>query len=54
MSRVLWDVEYFQSFVVQVSQGFLLNLMLVLGIGGVLFYMNWRLALRSSCPSPLW
>ena len=53
MSRVLYDVEYFQGFVVQVAQGFLLNVMLVLGIGGMLFYMNWHLALLVLMPIPL-
>ncbi len=52
MSRVLWDVEYFQGFVVQVSQGFLLNLMLVLGIGTMLFTMNWQLASLVIVPIP--
>lgn len=52
MSRVLYDVDYFQGFVAQVAQGFLLNVMLVLGIGTVLFYMNWRLALLVMLPIP--
>lgn len=52
MSRVLYDVDYFQGFVNQVAQGFLLNLMLVLGIGGVLFFMNWQLALLVMLPVP--
>ena len=52
MSRVLYDVDYFQGFVTQVAQGFLLNLMLVLGIGGMLFYMNWKLALLVLLPIP--
>ncbi|MDX1935087.1 MAG: ABC transporter ATP-binding protein [Capsulimonadales bacterium] len=52
MSRVLWDVEYFQGFVSQVSQGFLLNLMLVVGIGFALFSMNWQLALLVIVPLP--
>ncbi|MBN1917298.1 MAG: ABC transporter ATP-binding protein [Verrucomicrobia bacterium] len=52
MSRVLYDVDQFQGFVVQVAQGFLLNLMLVLGIGTVLFLMNWRLALLVLLPIP--
>jgi ATP-binding cassette subfamily B protein len=53
MSRVLYDVDYFQSFVVQVSQGFLLNLMLVVGIGATLFAMNWRLATLVLLPVPI-
>ena len=52
MSRVLYDVDYFQGFVVQVAQGFLLNLLLVLGIGAVLFSMNWKLALLVMLPIP--
>jgi len=52
MSRVLYDVDYFQGFVTQVAQGFLLNLMLVLGIGGMLFFMNWKLALLVLLPIP--
>jgi ATP-binding cassette subfamily B protein len=52
MSRVLWDVDYFQGFVSQVSQGFLLNLMLVIGIGFALFSMNWKLALLVIVPLP--
>ena len=52
MSRVLYDVDYFQSFVGQVAQGFLLNLMLVLGIGTMLFFMNWRLAWLVLLPMP--
>ena len=52
MSRVLYDVDYFQGFVVQVAQGFLLNLMRVLGIGVVLFLMNWRLAFLVLLPIP--
>jgi len=52
MSRVLYDVDYFQSFVSQVAQGFLLNLMLVIGVGAMLFSMNWRLASLVLLPIP--
>lgn len=52
MSRVMYDVDYFQGFVVQVAQGFLLNLLLVLGIGTMLFVMNWKLALLVMLPIP--
>jgi ATP-binding cassette subfamily B protein len=52
MSRVLYDVDHFQGFVVQVAQGFLLNLMLVIGIGTVLFVMNWKLAFLVLLPIP--
>lgn len=53
MSRVLNDVDFFQGFVAQVAQGFLCNLMLVLGIGTMLFVMNWRLAILVMLPIPL-
>jgi ATP-binding cassette subfamily B protein len=53
MSRVLYDLEYFTGFVQQVAEGFLLNLLMVLGIGAVLFSMNWRLALVVMLPVPL-
>ena len=53
MSRVLSDVEYFQSFVTQVSQGLLVNVMMVIGIGVMLFTMNWFLALLVIVPIPL-
>ncbi len=52
MSRVLYDVDYFQGFVHQVAHGFLLNLLLVLGIGTVLFFMNTRLAVVVLLPIP--
>lgn len=53
MSRVLHDVEFFQGFVRQVSQGFLLNCILVLAIGVVLFTMNWELAFLVMLPVPV-
>ena len=53
MSRVLHDVEFFQGFVIQVSQGFLLNCILVLAIGVVLFTMNWELAFLVMLPVPV-
>jgi len=53
VSRVLWDVDYFGSFVDQVAQGFLMNVMTVIGIGVVLFTENWQLALWVMLPIPL-
>ena len=53
MSRVLHDVDFFQQFVEQVARGFLLNSMLVVGVGAVLFAMNWRLAFLVMLPIPL-
>lgn len=52
MSRVLNDVDYFQGFVSQMAQGFLLNVLLVMGIGTTLFVMNWKLALWVMIPIP--
>ena len=52
MSRVLYDVDYFQGFVAQVAQGFLLNVMLIFCIGAVLFVMKWELALLVLLPIP--
>jgi ATP-binding cassette subfamily B protein len=52
MSRVLYDVDIFQQFVQQVAHGFLLNLLLVLGIGAMLFSMNARLAVFVLLPIP--
>ena len=53
MSRVLYDTEYFQSFVQQVSQGLLVSLFRVLAIGAILFTMNWQLALFVLIPIPV-
>lgn len=52
MSRVLGDVEYFQGFVQQVAQGFLVNVLTVVGIAVMLFTMNWKLACFVLCPIP--
>ena len=52
MSRVLYDVDYLQGFVAQVAQGFLPNLMLVLGVGTMLCFMNWQLAPLVLLPIP--
>jgi ATP-binding cassette, subfamily B, bacterial len=53
MSRVLHDVDYFQGFVNQVGQGFLVNIMLLAGIGIALFMLSWQLALLVLVPIPL-
>ena len=53
MSRVVNDVDQFADFVNQVAQGFLLNVLTVIGIGIMLFYMNWQLALLVLLPIPL-
>ena len=53
MSRVLYDVEYLHGAVNQIAQGFLVNLLKIVGIGAVLFYLNWKLALLVMIPIPL-
>lgn len=53
MSRVLYDADYFHSFVNQVAEGFLLNVMMVIGIGVMLFTMKWQLAFLVLLPIPL-
>lgn len=52
MTRVSGDSEVLQGFISNISQGFLLNIVLVLGIGAMLFSMNWRLALFVLLPGP--
>jgi ATP-binding cassette subfamily B protein len=53
MSRVSNDTEVLQSFISNISHGFLLNIVLIIGIGIVLFSMNWRLGLFVLIPGPL-
>jgi len=53
MSRVLYDVEQFSTFVDQLAGGFLLNLMTVLGIGCMLFFLNAKMALLVMLPVPV-
>jgi ATP-binding cassette subfamily B protein len=52
MTRVSGDTEVLQSFISNISQGFLLNIVLIAGIGIVLFGMNWRLGLFVILPGP--
>jgi len=52
MSRVINDVEVMHGFVTQVTQGFLVNLLLILFIGVMLFYLNARLAFFVLIPIP--
>ena len=53
MSRVLHDVDYFQQFVQQVAQGFLLNAILIVGIGIMLFAMKPLLGMLVLLPIPI-
>jgi ATP-binding cassette subfamily B protein len=52
MTRVSGDSEVLQGFISNISQGFLLNIVLILGIGAMLFGMNWRLTLFVLLPGP--
>jgi len=52
ITRLLHDVDYFHGFVQQMAQGFFVNILLVLGIGVMLFRLNWRLALFVLIPIP--
>ena len=52
MSRITGDVESFHGFVSQAAQGFLINILMILGIGGMLFYLNPRLAPWVLVPIP--
>lgn len=53
MNRVMSDVEALQGFVWQIVNGFIANIILLCGIGVVLFTMNPRLALYTLIPTPL-
>ncbi|MGQ9560717.1 MAG: ABC transporter ATP-binding protein [Candidatus Oleimicrobiaceae bacterium] len=52
MTRLLHDVDYFHGFVQQVASGFMVNVLLVVGIGFMLFSLNVRLALFVLIPVP--
>jgi ATP-binding cassette subfamily B protein len=53
MTRVTQDVEELQGFVWQVTNGFIVNIFLLVGIGIMLFTMNPRLAFYILLPTPL-
>jgi ATP-binding cassette subfamily B protein len=52
MTRFSSDVEAFHGFVTQAGQGFLLNIFMLVGIGIMLFSINWLLALYVMIPIP--
>lgn len=52
MTRVINDAEVLQVFVQQAAQGFLVNILLVIGIGIMMFYLNARLAMFVMIPIP--
>ena len=53
MSRVTNDTQNLQNFVVQSSQELLLQVVMVIGVGAVMFRYDWRLALVTLVPMPL-
>ena len=53
MTRVVNDAEVLQAFVQQAAQGFLVNILLVVGIGVMMFYLNARLAMFVMLPIPV-
>ncbi|NUN94897.1 MAG: ABC transporter ATP-binding protein [Candidatus Omnitrophica bacterium] len=52
MSRITGDVESFHGFVSQVAQGFFINIFMIVGILGMLFYLNPHLAPFVLIPMP--
>lgn len=52
ISRVNQDTGQLQAFLVWGSQDLVTNLLLILGISGMLFALNWRLALFIFVPAP--
>lgn len=52
MSRITGDVESFHGFVSQVAQGFFINIFMIIGILGMLFYLNSHLAPFVLIPIP--
>ncbi|MBI2914475.1 MAG: ABC transporter ATP-binding protein [Firmicutes bacterium] len=53
MTRITQDVDELHGFVWQITNGLVVNVFLLVGIGLVLFTMNTRLALYTLIPSPL-
>ncbi len=53
MSRVTNDTSFLQHFMVQGLQQIVVHLLMVVGIAGILFLMNWQLALITLLPLPL-
>jgi ATP-binding cassette subfamily B protein len=52
MTRVSGDTSVLQGFISNISQGFLLNIVMIIGIGAALFSMNWRLGFFVLLPGP--
>lgn len=52
MSRVTQDVNELQGVVSQITNGFMVNILLLVGIGGVMYTMNPGLAIYTLIPVP--
>lgn len=53
MTRVATDTEQMKGFVHQLTTGFLAQIITVVSVGGMLFALNWKLALVTLLPAPL-
>ncbi len=53
MSRITNDTQSLQNFIVQSAQQLLLQVVMVFGVGVILFRYDWRLALMTLAPMPL-
>ncbi len=53
MSRVIQDTESLENVMVDGIQYFVANILMLIGIGAVLFVLNWKMALLVLIPVPL-
>ena len=53
VGRVAYDTEAFHGFIHQITGGFLFQLVMVLGVGIVIFSINFELACYTLIPAPL-
>lgn len=53
MSRVAYDTETMHTLMHQLSSGFLLQVLQLVGIGGMLFWLNPKLAMYTLLPMPI-
>src|SRR2546426_5801892 len=53
ISRVTSDIDAIQSFITQGLLGVLINIITLLGMVAVMFYLNWRFTLIALCVAPV-
>ena len=53
MTRVTSDTERMRGFITAGSQEMVIAILTLIGIGGMLIYMNWQLALLALIPTPI-